>query len=77
MTDPDPRAELLLFEASRAQLIEQRILPGTGCWLNNRGRPLRRFNRPYRITSYQGYGREIDLERIPMAERLCDRRMLS
>ena len=56
---PDPRAELLLFEASRAQLIEQRILPELDA-----GSIIVADRFAGSTVAYQGYGREIDLERI-------------
>ncbi len=56
---PDPRAELLLFEASRAQLIEQRILPELDA-----GSIIVADRFAGSTVAYQGYGRKIDLERI-------------
>ncbi len=56
---PDPRAELLLFEASRAQLIEQRILPELDA-----GSIIVADRFAGSTVAYQGYGRRIDLERI-------------
>ena len=56
---PDPKAELLLFEASRAQLIEQRILPELDA-----GSIIVADRFAGSTVAYQGYGREIDLERI-------------
>ncbi len=55
-TDMHPRAEILLFQASRAQLVEQVILPH----LQNKGIVL--CDRYADSTlAYQGYGHQIDL----------------
>jgi dTMP kinase len=56
---PAPRAELLLFEASRAQLVSRVVLPAlaAGTWV-----VCDRFADS--TTAYQGYGRGLDLDLV-------------
>jgi len=56
---PAPRAELLLFEASRAQLVSRVILPAleAGTWV-----VCDRFADS--TTAYQGYGRGLDMKMV-------------
>ena len=63
-----PHAELLLFAAARAQLVEERIKP----FLDEEGIVLcDRFSGS--TLAYQGYGRGLDLERIRELNTLATR----
>jgi dTMP kinase len=62
--DISPRAELLLFNASRAQLVEEQILPA----LKNGGIVIcDRYADS--TTAYQGYGRGLGLDTIAAVNR--------
>ena len=64
-----PRTEILLFQASRAQLVEQVIRPHLaqgGLVLSDRYADS--------TLAYQGYGYQTDLERLKAAGGFCHRR---
>jgi dTMP kinase len=61
-----PEAELLLFAASRAQLVKQAILPAL-----RRGRIVVSDRYMDSTTAYQGYGRGLDLERVAEINRFA------
>jgi len=65
-TEMAARAEILLYSASRAQLVEQAILPH----LNRGGMVLcdRYADSTY---AYQGYGRQLDLETLRLITRFA------
>ncbi len=58
----DGLAELLLFNASRAQLLKERVLPGM-----ESGKVVIIDRYVYSTLAYQGYGRGIDLEMVKTA----------
>ncbi len=63
-TEMHPRAEILLFQASRAQLVEQEILPRLG-----RGEIVLCDRYADSTLAYQGYGHQLDLARLrPVVE---------
>ncbi|MHB9003477.1 MAG: dTMP kinase [Coriobacteriia bacterium] len=57
----DPRAELLLYEAARAQLVSERILPALA-----RGAVVIDDRHADSSVAYQGYGRGIPVESVEM-----------
>lgn len=57
----DPRAELLLYEAARAQLVSERILPALA-----RGAIVIDDRHADSSVAYQGYGRGIPVESVEM-----------
>lgn len=57
----DPRAELLLYEAARAQLVSERILPALA-----RGAVVMDDRHADSSVAYQGYGRGLPVESVEM-----------
>lgn len=57
----DPRAELLLYEAARAQLVSERILPALA-----RGAVVIDDRHADSSVAYQGYGRGLPVESVEM-----------
>ncbi len=58
-TEMHPRTEILLFQASRAQLVEQEIIPRVG-----RGEIVLCDRYADSTLAYQGYGHRVDLPRL-------------
>ena len=58
-TDMHPRTEILLFQASRAQLVEQEIIPRLG-----RGEIVLCDRYADSTLAYQGYGHGVDLAQL-------------
>ena len=63
-----PTAELLLYEAARAQLVEEVILPAI-----HSGKVVICDRFYDSTTAYQGYGRQFDLSAIQLANQLGSR----
>lgn len=71
LLDPDhgdlrPRAELLLYEAARAQLVAERILPALAT-----GAVVLCDRYADSSTAYQGYGRELPLDEVLSANAVA------
>ena len=58
-TEMHPRAEILLFQASRAQLVEQEIVPRV-----RRGEVVLCDRYADSTIAYQGYGHQVDLAKL-------------
>ena len=64
--DMCPEAELLLYSASRAQLVREKVLPAL-----EKGQVVVCDRFYDSSTAYQGYGRELDLDFIAMLNRFA------
>ncbi len=63
-----PRGELMLYEAARAQLTDERIVPALEA-----GKPVIADRYSLSSFAYQGYGRQLDLRRLKALDRWATR----